>query len=60
MAETLTKGFHVVIRNGWSFVVDEAGCDFGEWSGPWRYRWEAQDYADELNGAPGQSSAEQK
>lgn len=38
--------FEVVERQGWSYVVGEPTP---ECSGPWRYRWEAQDYADELN-----------
>ncbi len=31
---------------GWSYVV---GTPPPEYSGPWRYQWEAQEYADELN-----------
>lgn len=31
---------------GWSYVV---GPSTPPSSGPWRYRWEAQEYADELN-----------
>jgi hypothetical protein len=38
--------FTVETRNGWSWVV---GSPVPVDSGPWRYRWEAQDYADELN-----------
>jgi len=33
---------------GWSYVV---GDPTPEHSGPWRYRWEAQECADELNSA---------
>jgi hypothetical protein len=38
--------FHVVERKGWSYVVGPFQLEYG---GPWRYRWEAQEYADELN-----------
>lgn len=40
--------YHVIEKSGWSYVVGpgEPPRD----SGPWRYRWEAQEYADELNG----------
>lgn len=38
--------FRVVQRNGWSYVEgDPTPRD----SGPWRYDWEAQEYADDLN-----------
>ena len=40
--------YTVVERNGWSYVV---GAPELRDAGPWRYRWEAQEYADELNGA---------
>ena len=39
--------FKVIQGNGWSYVVDADGRDV---SGPWRYMWEAQDHADDLNG----------
>lgn len=38
----------VEVRKGWSYVI---GAPMPEHSGPWRYQWEAQEYADELNGA---------
>lgn len=38
--------YRVIQRNGWSYVV---GPTEPEHSGPWRYAWEAQEYADELN-----------
>jgi hypothetical protein len=38
--------YHVVERKGWSYVE---GDPKPEWSGPWRYRWEAQEEADRLN-----------
>lgn len=50
--------FHVIERKGWSYVVDEDGCDVGEYSGPWRYRWEAQEYADDLNKQPERKSSD--
>lgn len=34
--------------HSWSYIVDHSGESV---SGPWRYAWEAQDYADELNAA---------
>lgn len=39
--------YHVIEKNGWSYVAgpDDPPHD----SGPWRYQWEAQEYADELN-----------
>jgi hypothetical protein len=36
-------------KNGWSYVAGDAGEPAPENSGPWRYDWEAQEYADELN-----------
>jgi hypothetical protein len=50
--------FHIVERDGWFYVLDEDGCDF-EYSGPWRYRPDAQEYADELNGTLGQTGPEE-
>lgn len=42
----LTMTYSVEERLGWSYVVgDPQPRDHG----PWRYRWEAQEYADELN-----------
>lgn len=38
--------YHVVERKGWSYVE---GPTTPPDSGPWRYQWEAQEYADELN-----------
>jgi hypothetical protein len=38
--------FRVEVRKGWSWVV---GYPVPVDAGPWRYRWEAQEYADELN-----------
>jgi hypothetical protein len=37
--------YHVIQRNGWSYVADGDH----EISGPWRYRWEAQEVADQMN-----------
>jgi len=38
--------YRVVERKGWSYVEgDPAPHD----AGPYRYRWEAQEYADNLN-----------
>jgi hypothetical protein len=38
--------YSVEERLGWSYIVGEPRpLD----AGPWRYRWEAQEYADELN-----------
>lgn len=36
---------------GWSYVVGQPGDPTPEWTGPWRYRWEAQEEADRLNKA---------
>ena len=36
-------------NNAWSYVVSDDGDQPPKDSGPWRYRWEAQEYADELN-----------
>lgn len=44
--------FTVIERNGWSYVVGGPGDPVPEHSGPWRYRWEAEEYADELNKEP--------
>lgn len=41
--------YRVVERNGWSYVV---GIPVPRDDGPWRYRWEAQEYADTLNTGP--------
>ncbi len=41
--------YHVIEKLGWSYVVAIEGGAAPEHSGPWRYRWEAQEYADELN-----------
>ncbi len=38
--------YHVIVENGWSWIE---GPTKTAWSGPWRYQWEAQEYADELN-----------
>ena len=35
--------FQVMEQSGWSYV------EGAPYPGPWRYRWEAQEYADELN-----------
>lgn len=43
--------YHVIERNGWSYVVPMRMDPMPEHSGPWRYRWEAQEYADKLNSA---------
>ncbi len=40
--------YHVVERKGWSYVVGPNGYR----DGPWRYRWEAQELADDLNKRP--------
>lgn len=38
--------YEITERNGWSYVV---GPGVPADSGPWRYAWEAQEYADELS-----------
>lgn len=43
---TEQEQYRVEVRNGWSYVV---GPITPEWSGPWRYEWEAQEEADRLN-----------
>lgn len=43
--------YRVEERHGWCYVVDE---EYGTWSGPWRYRADAQQEADELNTEPPQ------
>jgi hypothetical protein len=36
--------------DAWSYVVsDDENLQPAPYRGPWRYRWEAQEYADELN-----------
>ena len=40
--------YSVEERKGWSYIVG-APLPCSEDHGPWRYRWEAQEYADELN-----------
>ena len=43
-----TAPAHVVVQhNGWSYVVGPRAD-----GGPWRYQWEAQEHADELNASP--------
>lgn len=42
--------YHVVERLGWSYVEPIGDALPPANPGPWRYRWEAQEYADELNG----------
>jgi hypothetical protein len=37
--------YTVIIENGWSYIT---GSD-GYREGPIRYRWEAQEWADEMN-----------
>ena len=44
--------YQVVERNGWSYVEPPAE----NYSGPWRYRWEAQDVSSGGNGMDEQSS----
>lgn len=39
--------YRVIEIKGWSYVVSNAD-DIPYQSGPWRYRWEAQEYADDL------------
>jgi hypothetical protein len=43
----------VEVRKDWSYVVSSNGEPPPRGSGPWRYRWEAQEYADKLNGCSG-------
>jgi hypothetical protein len=45
---TERQQYTVEIRKGWSYVV---GPEIPEWSGPWRYQWEAQEEADRPNAA---------
>ncbi len=40
------KPYRVTEKNGWSYVVGEPTPKD---SGPWRYRWEAEEYASECN-----------
>jgi hypothetical protein len=42
----MSKPYSVEVENGWSYV---RGGPPPKDSGPWRYEWEAQEYADELN-----------
>ena len=44
-----TGRYRVVQEYGWSYVVAADGRFFG-YSGPYRYREDAQEYCDELNG----------
>lgn len=46
------RQYDVVEQDGWTYVRDTAT---GRLSGPWRYRWEAQEEADDLNIADGES-----
>lgn len=48
VAMSENKKYHVEKRDGWSYVI---GNPMPYHSGPWRYEFEAQDYADELNAA---------
>jgi hypothetical protein len=48
--------YSVEERLGWSYIV---GDPAPQYPGPWRYRWEAQEYVNELNAAAAkQSNAE--
>lgn len=47
---TERKQHHVVERHGWYYVTFPGRVH----DGPWRYLWEAQEYADKLNGAHGE------
>ena len=40
-----TMMYTVVERKGWSYVIGGPKAD----GAPWRYKWEAQEYADKLN-----------
>lgn len=46
----MRQRYHVVERDGWLYVASPQG----HLSGPWRYRWEAQEEADALNAEPPQ------
>jgi hypothetical protein len=37
--------YTVIIENGWSYIIGSGGYR----EGPIRYRWEAQQWADEMN-----------
>jgi hypothetical protein len=37
--------YTVIVENGWSYIVTASGYR----EGPIRYRWEAQEWADEMN-----------
>jgi hypothetical protein len=37
--------YTVIVENGWSYIVTANGYR----EGPIRYRWEAQEWADEMN-----------
>lgn len=41
--------YRVEIRKGWSYVVGSPSDLSPRDPGPWRYQWEAQKYAEELN-----------
>lgn len=43
---TESPPYSVEERRGWFYAVGGGKPDYG----PFRYRWEAQEYADELNG----------
>lgn len=49
--------YRVEVRKGWSYVV---GNPTPKDSGPWRYQWEAKEYADELNGNGGKDGTTQR
>ena len=40
--------FSVIVEKGWSYIVGPR--DFRD--GPWRYKWEAQERADQFNTVP--------
>lgn len=46
MSATPAPTYRVEVKKSWSYVI---GNPMPEFSGPWRYEWEAQEYADELN-----------
>ncbi len=55
----MTECYRVKEHKGWSYVETEKGFPAPS-PGPYRYRWEAQEYADELNSAHGECERSEK
>lgn len=45
--------YRVEVRKSWSYVI---GPKYPEGYGPWRYQWEAEEFAEKLNANGGAAS----